>query len=106
MGDTYQADLKKLLRNSVLLCDPVTKVFIQYSLYMLIFSMALLSTTLPLALTNVLMLILMTILVIRALQSETQILLYKNSSLLLYFIKYFALFTIAVRYASQFYLIQ
>ena len=59
--------MRKLLRNSVLLCDPVTKIFIHYSLYFLIFSMALLSTTLPLAGTNVLMLILMTILVMRAL---------------------------------------
>ena len=96
--------MRKLLRNSVLLCDPVTKLFIQYSLYFLIFSMALLSTTLPLAGVNVIMLVLMTILVTRALQSETQIELYRNSSVLLYCIKYFALVTIAFRYASQFYL--
>ena len=56
--------------------DPVTKFFIHYSLYMLIFSMAILSTTLPLALNNVLMLLVMTILVFRALKTDTQIKLY------------------------------
>ena len=67
--------------------------------------MGLLATTLPLALTNVLILVLMTILVIRALQTEAQIKIYQNSGTLLYFIKYLALFSIAVRYAAQFYLI-
>ena len=65
------AALRQALKNAVLLSDPVTKLFIQYSLYLLIFSMALLSTTLPLALTNVLLLIVMSILVWRALASDT-----------------------------------
>ena len=91
--------MRKLLRNAVVLCDPMTKYFIQYSLYLLILAMALLATTLPLALTNVIMLILMTILVIRALQTETQTKIYQNSKLLMYFIKYLALFSIAVRYS-------
>ena len=70
-----------------------------------LFSMALLSTTLPLALTNVLLLIVMTILVFRALKSETQIVLYQSSRCLLYFIKYGALVSIAGRYLAQFYLL-
>ena len=97
--------LRHLLKNAVLLCDPVTKWFIQYSLYLLIFSMALLSTTLPLALTNVLLLIVMTVLVLRALTYEDQISLYRNSRVLLYMIKYGALISIAARYLAQFYLL-
>lgn len=97
--------MRKLLRNAVVLCDPFTIYFIQYSLYFLILSMALLSTTLPLSLTNVLLLILMTILVIRALQTETQIKIYQRSTVLLYFIKYSALVSMAIRYAFEFYLL-
>lgn len=97
--------MRVLLKNAIFLVDPVTKFFVQQSLYVLIFAMALLSTTLPLALTNVLMLVVMTILVTRALQLETQIQLYQNSHLLLYVIKYLSLISIAVRYTAQFYLI-
>ena len=97
--------MRKLLRNAVVLCDPITIYFIQYSLYFLILSMALLSTTLPLSLTNVLLLILMTVLVIRALQTETQIKIYQRSTVLLYFIKYSALVSMAIRYAFEFYLL-
>ena len=82
----------------------MTKFFIQYSLYLLIFAMALLSTTLPLALTNVLFLIVMTILVIRTLNAKTQIELYQNSRVLLYVIQFLALISIAIRYLAQFYL--
>ena len=82
----------------------MTKFFIQYSLYLLIFAMALLSTTLPLALTNVLFLIVMTILVIRTLNAKTQIELYQNSRVLLYVIQFLALISIAIRYIAQFYL--
>ena len=67
--------------------------------------MALLSTTLPLALTNVLLLIVMSILVWRALASDTQISLYRRSTFLLYCIKYGALLSIAARYLAQFYLL-
>lgn len=67
--------------------------------------MALLSTTLPLALTNVLLLIVMTILVVRALTTETQLSLYRSSTCVLYFIKYGALLSIAGRYLAQFYLL-
>lgn len=68
--------MRESLKNAVFMVDPVTKFFIHYSLYMLIFSMAILSTTLPLALNNVLMLLVMTILVFRALKTDTQIKLY------------------------------
>ena len=62
--------------------------------------MALLSTTLPLALTNVLLLVVMTILVMRALTQNRQIELYQNSGVLLKVIKYTALISIAVRYMA------
>ena len=97
--------MRNLLKNAVLLCDPLTRWFIQYSLYLLIFAMALLSTTLPLALTNVLLLIVMTVLVLRALQYDDQISLYRSSRCLLYLIKYGALISMAVRYIAQFYLL-
>jgi len=67
--------------------------------------MALLSTTLPLAMTNVLMLVIMTVLVLRALSYEDQISLYQNSRCLLYLVKYGALISIACRYLAQFYLL-
>ena len=95
----------KSLKDGVLLCDPVTKYFVQYSLYLLITAMALLSTTLPLAVTNILLLIVMTIFVIRALNTRYQIEFYQNSVGLLYVIKYGALISIAVRYVAQFYLV-
>jgi len=67
------SEMHKLLRNAVMLCDPLTKLALGYSLYILIFAMALLSTTLPFALSNFLLLVIMTVLVIRVLQMPTQI---------------------------------
>ena len=93
------------MKNQIILCDPLTKLIVQYSLYLQIFSMALLSTTLPLALTNVLLLIVMTVLVVRALKTDTQISLYKNSQCLFYLIKYGTLITLLSRYLAQFYLV-
>lgn len=55
--------------------------------------------------TNVLLMLVMTILVWRMLSFETQIELYRSSFCLLYFIKYGALFSIAARYLAQFYLL-
>ena len=66
--------------------------------------MGFLSTTLPLALYNVILLIAMTILVIRALTTKTQIIFYQSSRPLLYFIKYFSLISIIGRYIAEFYL--
>lgn len=100
-----QQHMRKLLKNSMIICDPVTKWFVQYSLYLLVFSMALLSTTLPLAVTNVIMLGIMTVLVLRALSYDDQISFYKNSRLLLYLVKYGAFITIVCRYLAQFYLL-
>jgi len=62
--------------------------------------MALLSTTLPLALSNVLFLVVMTILVIRTLNAKTQIELYQSSRVLLYVIQFLALLSIAIRYGA------
>ena len=55
--------------------------------------------------TNVLLLIVMTVLVLRALSYEDQISLYQSSRCLLYCIKYGAFISIAGRYIAQSYLL-
>ena len=82
------------------MCDPFTKKLVQYALYLLIFAMALLSTTLPLALTNVFLLVIMTIIVVKSLQCYSQVEMYQNSYWLLYVLKVSALLSIITRYGA------
>jgi hypothetical protein len=63
--------LRKELASSIVMCDPITKLMVQYALYFLVLVMAVLSTTLPFAITNLALLVIMTIIVIRALNIDS-----------------------------------
>ena len=83
--------------------DPVTRVFVKNALYLLLLTMAFVISTLPVSLTNVVLLIFMTVLVIKALLYKSQIALYQNSTILLRLLNIVAIMAIAVRYLVQFY---
>ena len=84
------------------MCDPFTRLVVQYAIFLLIFGLAFVSTTLPLSLTNVILLGFMTVLVIRYFVFSTQVQLYKNSSTILWFLNVVTLIAIVTRYIAQF----
>ena len=98
------SSLQRQLKSSIVMCDPITKLIVRNALYLLIFAMALLSTTLPLSLLNVLLLVIMTIIVVRSMNSLSQVELYQNSHSLFYTLKVCALVSIIARYGAQFFL--
>lgn len=70
------SDTRQQLRNSIVMVDPVTRVFVKNALYLLLLTMAFVISTLPVSLTNIILLVFMTVLVIKALLYKSQITLY------------------------------
>jgi hypothetical protein len=83
--------------------DPVTRIFVKNALYLLLATMAFVISTLPVSLTNVILLFFMTVIVIKALLYKSQLNLYLNSTILLRSLNIFSIIAIASRYWVQFY---
>jgi hypothetical protein len=84
------------------MCDPITRLIVQYAIFILIFGLAFVSTTLPLSLTNVILLGFMTIIVVRTFLFKSQVNLYQNSHTLLWVLNLITLVAIITRYIAQF----
>jgi hypothetical protein len=80
--------------------DPVTRVFVKNALYLLLGTLAFVTTTLPVSVTNIILLFFMTIIVIKALVYKSQINLYKNSTILLRSLNIVSIVAIAIRYLA------
>lgn len=83
--------------------DPLTRVFIKNALYILLATMALVISTLPVSLTNVILLCFMSVIVYKALIYKSQVDLYRNSWLLLQTLNIVTFIAIVFRYWVQFY---
>ena len=82
------------------MCDPFTRLVVQHAIFLLIFGLAFVSTTLPLSLVNVILLGFMTILVIRTFYFSSQVELYQKSSTLLMLLNVLTLIAIVTRYVA------
>ena len=82
------------------MCDPITRLVVQYATFLLIVGLAFVSTTLPLSLTNVILLGFMTVLVVRTFLLPSQVQLYKNSHTLLWLLNVLTLIAIVTRYIA------
>ena len=102
LDDDNKEALLNQLKNSVVMCDPITRLIVQYAIYILIFGLAFVSTTLPLSLTNIILLGFMTIIVVRCFLFSSQVQLYKNSHTLLWLLNVLTLIAIITRYIAQF----
>ena len=80
--------------------DPITRVFVKNALYLLLGTLAFVTTTLPVSVTNIILLFFMTIIVIKALVYKSQINLYKNSTILLRSLNIVSIVAIAIRYLA------
>ena len=84
------------------MCDPITRLIVQYAIFILIFGLAFVSTTLPVSLTNVILLGFMTVVVVRAFLFTSQVDLYQNSHTLIWLLNIITLVAIITRYIAQF----
>jgi len=68
-GDKVLIDqvMRQQLKDSIVMVDPVTRLFVKNALYLLLGTMAFVISTLPVSLTNIILLFFMTAIVIKAL---------------------------------------
>lgn len=62
---------RQQIKDSIVMVDPITRLFVKNALYFLLATMAFEVSTLPVSLTNVLLLVFMTIIVIKSLLSRS-----------------------------------
>jgi hypothetical protein len=94
---------RQQLKDSIVMVDPITRVFVKNALYLLLASMAFVISTLPVSLTNVVLLFFMTAIVVKALLFKSSLTLYQDSTILLRCLNIFTIVAIAARYWVQFY---
>jgi hypothetical protein len=95
--------MRQQLKDSIVMVDPVTRVFVKNALYLLLGTMGFVISTLPVSLTNIVLLFFMTAIVIKALLYKSQITLYQNSTILLRSLNIVTVIAIFTRYWAQFY---
>jgi hypothetical protein len=100
--DDDNQQIREDLKDQVFMVDPLTRLFVKNALYMLLATMALVISTLPVSLTNVILLGFMSVIVYKALIYKSQVDLYRKSWLLLQTLNIVTFIAIVFRYWVQF----